>query len=70
MRRGHPWLIRRTLWDELIKSEPPQTMRKFLATHEDRIVYVLVESDSILRDIDTPLDYAKERPANDQGVCS
>ncbi|MDI6696014.1 MAG: nucleotidyltransferase family protein [Anaerolineales bacterium] len=62
MRRGHPWLIDRRLWSDLLELQPPYTPRDFLNAHQGEIAYVAVESDSVLRDLDTPEDYQRERP--------
>lgn len=61
MRRGHPMLIGRRYWPEIIKAEGATTLRDILQTHEDRIEYVTVDNDSVLRDVDTPQDYRDER---------
>ena len=57
MRRGHPWLIDRALWDEILELQPPRTLRDVLNAHSGKIVYLPVDTDSILRDLDTPADY-------------
>jgi len=62
MRRGHPWLIARPLWDDFLDMKPPQTPRDFLQTHADEIKYVQMETPSIIEDLDTPQDYMKFRP--------
>jgi len=62
MKRGHPWLLDRSLWSDFIDPQPPQTMRHLINVHKDRIHYVLVNTDSIFRDLDTPADYDRERP--------
>jgi molybdenum cofactor cytidylyltransferase len=62
MRRGHPWLLDRTLWDEITQMTAGHTMRDFLNAHADAIEYVEVATPSILKDLDTPQDYAEERP--------
>jgi molybdenum cofactor cytidylyltransferase len=62
MRRGHPWLIARKLWDEVLQMRAPESMRDFLNTHKDDIFYVECDSPSILQDIDTPADYLKFKP--------
>jgi molybdenum cofactor cytidylyltransferase len=59
MHRGHPWLIARPLWDELIAMKPPKTPRDFLKKHSNKIHYVIVDSSNILADLDTPEDYSK-----------
>lgn len=62
MRRGHPWLVERSLWAELLKMKQPQSPRDFLNNHADEIQYVEVDNSSILADLDTPEDYQKSRP--------
>lgn len=59
MRRGHPWLIGRNLWDELVALEADQTMRDFINQNRSRIHYLEVDTDSVLEDLDTPEDYAR-----------
>jgi len=34
-RRGHPWIIRRTLWDEIMKLQAPLTMRDFMRSNQE-----------------------------------
>ncbi len=60
--RGHPWLVGREHWEELLRLEPPATMRTFLHDHAGRIQYFEADNDSILADLDTPDDYLKSRP--------
>jgi len=62
MRRGHPWLIPQRFWQELCNMDPEQTMRSFLNAHEKEIIYTVVETASILADLDTPEDYLREKP--------
>ncbi len=62
MRRGHPWLVERSLWDELLEMRQPQSPRDFLNHHADDIQYVEVDNPSILADLDTPEDYRMSRP--------
>jgi molybdenum cofactor cytidylyltransferase len=62
MRRGHPWLVARPLWGEILEMSPVQTPRDFLNAHAKNIYYVDVESPSILADLDTPEDYRAARP--------
>lgn len=61
MHRGHPWLIARPLWDELLTMKPPKTPRDFLKKNSSKIQYVIVDSSNILADLDTPEDYAKQK---------
>ncbi|RJP47655.1 MAG: nucleotidyltransferase family protein [Anaerolineaceae bacterium] len=62
MRRGHPWLVARPLWDEILQMESPQSPRDFLNQHAGEISYVEVDTPSILADLDTFEDYLKSRP--------
>lgn len=62
MRRGHPWLVDRALWNTLLAYQPPKTMRDFLHAQRDGIHYVNVTNPSILMDLDTPEDYVRQVP--------
>jgi len=62
MRRGHPWLVARAWWGEILQMRAPDTPREFLNRHSRAIHYVNVDSPSILQDLDTPADYLKSRP--------
>jgi molybdenum cofactor cytidylyltransferase len=52
-RRGHPWLVKRSLWSDLLRMKSPQTGRDFLNVHSQDIHYV---------DVDTPEDYKRSQP--------
>jgi molybdenum cofactor cytidylyltransferase len=62
MRRGHPWLITKELWGEILSLRAPQSMRDFLNAHKEEIFYVDCDSPSTLQDLDTPADYLKYKP--------
>ena len=62
MRRGHPWIIDRSLWNAVWSLNPPKTLRDFLNSHANRIRYLEFDTASILGDLDTPSDYERERP--------
>jgi molybdenum cofactor cytidylyltransferase len=62
MRRGHPWLVARKWWDEILEMKPPESPREFLNRHAKEIKYINVNIPSILADLDTPEDYLKSRP--------
>ncbi len=64
MRRGHPWILARRLWPEVMAFQPPKTMRDFLQTHAEDIHYIEVNTPTILQDLDTPADYDQYRPAS------
>lgn len=61
-RRGHPWLIGKELWNEVLGMRPPQSMRDFLHKYNNDILYVETKTPSILQDLDTPEDYLKYKP--------
>jgi molybdenum cofactor cytidylyltransferase len=58
-RRGHPWLISRKYWEEILGMKTGQTMRDFFALHRDDIEYLVVDTPSVLQDLDTPEDYLR-----------
>ncbi len=59
--RGHPILIDRVFWPEILDLPRGGAPRDVINAHKDAIGQVRVSSDSILRDIDTPDDYHRER---------
>lgn len=61
MRRGHPILIHRRYWQELLNLPSSAAPRDVINAHPEAIAYVDVQNDSILRDVDTPEDYRQER---------
>lgn len=61
-RRGHPWLVARPLWREILALQAPESPRDFLTKHSAEIHYVNVDTPSILADLDTPEDYQQSRP--------
>jgi molybdenum cofactor cytidylyltransferase len=62
MRRGHPWLVARSLWNDLLEMRRSYTPRDFLNTHAQDIHYVVMDTPSILADLDTPEEYRASRP--------
>jgi molybdenum cofactor cytidylyltransferase len=62
MRRGHPWLAARALWEEMLGLQDA-SLREFLNAHSAEIEYVPVETPTILQDLDTPEDYLKYKPS-------
>lgn len=62
MRRGHPWLVARPLWEEILAMRPDESPREFLNRHTGEIKYVEVGTPSILADLDTYEEYLKSRP--------
>jgi len=57
MKRGHPILIDRVWWAELLALPETATLRDFIRAREDHIHYVVVDTDSVLKDVDTPEEY-------------
>lgn len=60
MRRGHPIVIDRAYWQDILALDFDQSLRDVINAHADKICYVTVETDSVLRDIDTPEEYRQE----------
>ncbi len=61
MRRGHPILIDRRYWPEIMALPENGSLRDLLDRYQNRIAYVNVDTDSVLRDVDTPDEYREER---------
>jgi len=61
MRRGHPILIHRRYWRELLDLPRKGAPRDVINAHQDEIHYINVNDDSVLKDVDTPSDYYNER---------
>jgi len=62
MKRGHPLLIARPLWNSLLKITPPMTLRNFLELNNKLIDYLVVDDQSVTQDLDTPDDYFRYKP--------
>jgi molybdenum cofactor cytidylyltransferase len=61
-RRGHPWLVARSLWPEILAlPNSTTTARHFLDAHAGQIEYIMAD-ESTLKDLDTPKEYEQERP--------
>ncbi len=59
MRRGHPMLIDRRYWGELLDLPDDSAPRDVIRRHE--VTHINVDNDSVLHDVDTPQDYRDER---------
>lgn len=59
MRRGHPWLVARSLWPEIEALPAGETLRHFLARRAAQIFYVAVDAPGTLLDLDTPEDFER-----------
>ena len=60
-RRGHPLLIDRAFWTDLKNLPKNKAPRDLLRANENAVYHLEVDTDSILRDIDTPEDYNQAR---------
>lgn len=59
--RGHPLIIDRAFWQAILELPPGAAPRDLLRKHEDEVYTLPVNTDSVLRDIDTPEDYRRAR---------
>lgn len=66
MRRGHPWLVARPLWGEILALRAPASPRDFLNGRANEIEYFAAESDSIFADVDTPEEYRNARATGEK----
>lgn len=60
MRAGHPILLPRSLWMQIINTS--KTLRDVLRSNTDVVNYLTVDTPSILADLDTPDDYQRAKP--------
>jgi CTP:molybdopterin cytidylyltransferase MocA len=58
-RRGHPYIIGRDVFAEMLHAPVESGARPVLARYEDRMVHVEVEDAGILLDVDTPAEFAR-----------
>jgi molybdenum cofactor cytidylyltransferase len=59
-RRGHPLLFRADLAPEVLTLSGAIGLRELLQRHPDEILHVPVDSDTVVRDMDTPEEYQRE----------
>ncbi len=57
-RRGHPVLVDLKYRDEVLAIAPADGLRRLMRAHPEDIAEVEVDDANILRDLDTPEDYA------------
>ena len=57
MRRGHPILLPRWLWQEVLDLAPGDSLRSVINRHAAAIRYLVVDTPSVLADLDTPEQY-------------
>jgi molybdenum cofactor cytidylyltransferase len=56
-RRGHPVLIGRRWWNDVLALPVDSNVRDLLRAHPASLVHMVVSDDSILGDVDTPAAY-------------
>lgn len=59
MRRGHPVVLPRWLWQEVLDLAPGDSLRTVINRHTAAIRYLVVDTPSVLADIDTPEQYTQ-----------
>jgi molybdenum cofactor cytidylyltransferase len=60
MRAGHPVLVPRPYWEAILGLPPGSSLRSVLRGPDTRVVWVEVDTPSVLRDVDTPEEYERE----------
>jgi molybdenum cofactor cytidylyltransferase len=59
-RRGHPLLVGRRHWPDIVALGEGQSLRELFRGIDHGIFHVEVTTSGVLRDMDTPADYARE----------
>jgi molybdenum cofactor cytidylyltransferase len=57
--RGHPVLLHQRFFDEALALPPGAFLRDLLKAHPEAVTHLQVNTDFILRDVDTPSAYAE-----------
>jgi len=60
MHAGHPILVPSRYWSAILQLPPGDSLRSVVQSKDAHIQWVTVGTPSILRDLDTPADYAQE----------
>ena len=66
MRRGHPWLVSRTLWPAILDLKSASSTREFLMKYASQITYLIVETPSVFEDLDTQEEYQQQIKRTDK----
>ena len=61
-RRGHPIFFAKEIWPDVLNTSHGISPRDFLGAHANWIEYMEIDTDSILRDVDTLDDYRRDQP--------
>lgn len=62
-RRGHPLLFDAVYCEEIMASFDDTGLRGLMERHAEKVVAIETDSDDVLRDMDYPADYERERSA-------
>ena len=60
MRAGHPVLVPRPYWGAILSLRAGDNLRSVLRAKSTRVQWVIVDTPSVLQDIDTPTDYGRD----------
>jgi molybdenum cofactor cytidylyltransferase len=60
MRAGHPVLVPRPYWKAILSLPRGENLRSVLRVKDTHVQWVVVDTPSVLRDMDTPADYQRE----------
>ena len=60
MRAGHPVLVPHSYWEAILSLPQGDTLRSVLRARSTHVRWVVVDTPSVLRDMDTPADYKRE----------
>jgi molybdenum cofactor cytidylyltransferase len=60
MRAGHPVLVPRPYWKAILSIPKDDNLRSVLRAKNTHVHWVVMDTASVLRDIDTPADYQRE----------
>jgi molybdenum cofactor cytidylyltransferase len=60
MRAGHPVLVPHLYWPAILALPTGDSLRSVLRAETTRVQWVVVDTPSVLRDMDTPADYERE----------
>jgi len=60
MRRGHPICLPRAVWPAVLALSWQESLRSLWQSLAGQIEHVMVDSPTILSDMDTPMDYQRE----------
>ncbi|GIW08595.1 MAG: hypothetical protein KatS3mg060_3400 [Dehalococcoidia bacterium] len=56
-KHGHPILIARSLWPEIVSADPEVGAKEVIRRHRDEAAQVEWDDPSVLTDLDTPADF-------------